>query len=305
MRRLLLLLLVLLLAGCSSPAYQWEGRERPRLDQQPSQDNPPPDVGPRILPPLVGGSVIRIPTGGKAGSSAETVASGAPVFSRGRIALTFDAGWEFEHTQDLLSVLRENNVRATFFLRGKWAQDHPQLVLAIALDGHAIQNHSFTHPHMPGLTLAKQRQEIEQTTAIIERLTAQRPWLFRPPYGESDARLSTLLAEMGYPYSVLWSIDTLDWMGTDADLIYQRVERGLKDGCIILMHVGGAQTVVALPRIIQLINQRGYTPVFVDELFPPVWIDGALWYRVQPADTWEEVATRYQISIDDLLAANR
>ncbi len=236
---------------------------------------------------------------------AKSIACGSPELSAARIALTFDAGWEFEQTLDLLKILEEHQAKATFFLRGKWAVDHPELVLAIASGGHSVQNHSYTHPHMPGLTVEQQRQEIEQTTAIIERITTQRPWLFRPPYGESNAALAKLLAATGYPYNVFWSIDTLDWMGTSVEAICQRIENGLKDGCIILMHIGGAQTVAALPNILQMVKQRGYTPVLVDELLPPGQVDGQLWYRAQPGDTWEEIADQYDVTVRELLVVNR
>ncbi len=105
------------------------------------------------------------------------------------VALTFDDGPRDPDTAQILDVLRDHGVVATFFLIGENVARHPGLARRIVREGHAIGNHSFTHRSLPTLADAQIRAEIERAAEAIRRATGLRPWLLRPPYGTMDSRL--------------------------------------------------------------------------------------------------------------------
>ncbi len=209
----------------------------------------------------------------------ETTADASTVISAGiinhatkQIALTFDAGWEYENTEALLNLLDEYNVKATFFARGLWVKDHPDLAKEIVNRGHDLENHSLTHGHMNTMTDAEVENEISGTTDIIKETTGFLPNLFRPPYGEYDKRILRILKEEGYPYTILWTVDSYDWaeemngVKITKDYLVKRVLKGASDNGIILMHVGGYETIHALPEIITGLRSEGYELVKVNDM---------------------------------------
>ena len=189
-----------------------------------------------------------------------------------QIALTFDAGWEYENTEALLNLLDKYNVKATFFARGLWVNDHPDLATEIVNRGHDLENHSLTHGHMNTMTDAEVQNEIHKTTDIIRETTGYLPNLFRPPYGEYDKRILGILKEEGYPYTILWTVDSYDWaeemngIKITKDYLISRVLDKASDNGIILMHVGGYETISALPEIITGLRSEGYELVKVNDM---------------------------------------
>ena len=209
----------------------------------------------------------------------ETTADASTVIREGivnhttkQIALTFDAGWLYENTEALLNLLDEYNVKATFFVRGLWVKEHPDLATEIVNRGHALENHSLTHGHMSTMTDAEVENEIRQTTDIIRETTGYLPQLFRPPYGEYDKRILRILKEEGYPYTILWTVDSYDWaeelngVKITKDYLVNRVLNKASDNGIILMHVGGYETIHALPDIITGLRSEGYELVKVNDM---------------------------------------
>ena len=189
-----------------------------------------------------------------------------------KMALTFDSGWEYENTETLLNLLDEYGVKATFFTRGLWAKDHPDLAIEIVRRGHALENHSLTHGHMIEMTDEEVKSEISQTTDIISQTTGYSSSLFRPPYGEYDNRVLRILKEEGYPYTILWTVDSHDWaqelngVKITKDYVVNRVLNNASNGGIILMHVGGYETVNALPEIITGLKSQGYDLIKVNDM---------------------------------------
>jgi peptidoglycan/xylan/chitin deacetylase (PgdA/CDA1 family) len=189
-----------------------------------------------------------------------------------QIALTFDAGWLYENTEALLNLLDKYNVKATFFVRGLWAKEHPNLATEIVNRGHDLENHSLTHGHMNTMTDAEVQNEIHKTTDIIRETTGYLPNLFRPPYGEYDKRILKILKEEGYPYTILWTVDSYDWaeemngIKITKDYLISRVLDKASDNGIILMHVGGYETIGALPEIITGLRSEGYELVKVNDM---------------------------------------
>lgn len=209
----------------------------------------------------------------------ETAADASTVITVGivnhatkQIALTFDAGWLYENTEALLNLLDEYNVKATFFVRGLWVKEHPDLATEIVNRGHALENHSLTHGHMSTMTDAEVENEIRGTTDMIRETTGYLTQLFRPPYGEYDKRILRILKEEGYPYTILWTVDSYDWaeelngVKITKDYLVNRVLNKASDNGIILMHVGGYETIHALPEIITGLRSEGYELVKVNDM---------------------------------------
>lgn len=184
------------------------------------------------------------------------------------IALTFDAGAGASSTADILAALAARNLRATFFLTGKWAEQNPDLVRQIHAAGHEISNHSYNHPDFTKLSHGEMVEEINSTERIISRLTgtSTRPW-FRFPFGARSAATQGVVTDLGYT-SIYWTLDSLDSIGPPKtpQQLYDRVTGNAGNGYIVLMHIGSAPTAAALPRIIENLQQRGFRLVTISEL---------------------------------------
>ena len=182
-------------------------------------------------------------------------------------SLSFDAAWGNEQTDTLLDILDEYEVKSTFFIVKQWVDKYPDDVKEIAARGHDVGNHSSTHPHMAELSAEQQVTEIRDCNSAIEELTGSSPTLFRAPYGEYDNKLvENLRAED--MYCVQWNIDSLDWKDPTPDEMVERIKSKLVPGSVILMHNGATNTPSALPRIIEAIQNEGYTIVPLSELIP-------------------------------------
>jgi len=223
----------------------------------------------------------------------------------GKIALTFDDGPSPEWTPKILDILKEKNVRSTFFIIGENGAANPKLVQRVLAEGHDIGNHTFTHPNIGEVSDSVAGVEINATQRLIEALTGRSTRLFRPPYF-GDAEPSTaqeigplqVAERLGY-ITVGLKVDPDDWMKPTADQIVQRIVEQATDidpekrGEIVLLHDAGGDrttTVEALPRIIDELRSRGFELVTVsdmanwskDRAMPPV-----------PADEASSVFNRY------------
>lgn len=176
------------------------------------------------------------------------------------IALTFDAGSGATQTPQILDILKENNLKVTFFLTGKWAQQYPELVKRIVAEGHTLGNHTYDHTDLTTLSDSDIKTEFEKTENIIQNIvpgTSLKPY-FRPPYGARNQHVWDYTASLGYQ-SIYWTVDALDWQeGKTVEEVKQRVFDNEKNGAIILMHVGDDLTPQALPDIINKLQQDGY-----------------------------------------------
>jgi len=265
-------------AGCALPWPRWRTAPKPPIAvtpqpeppraapqrDSPSSTSPPSSPSPSsppaaTEPPASGGSPGQIDRTG-----AIPVVTSAPGGLK-RVALTFDAGWEYAQTPALLAALDKLGVKATFFLRGAWIVDHPDLAKEIAARGHEIESHSYSHPDMTKLTDEQVISELDRAAQAFQTVLNLKPEYFRPPYGASNKHLLELLAAHGIKASIMWTVDTIDWSNPGVDKIVAKAAQA-KDGSIILMHVGGAQTAEALPQIVADLKARGLQPVTVREL---------------------------------------
>lgn len=183
----------------------------------------------------------------------------------GAISISFDASWGSQHTLKLLDILDEYDVKATFFLVGLWVDKYPDLVKEIAARGHEIGNHSSTHPHMPKLSEAQMRQELDVTSSKIEALTGTRPVLFRPPYGDYSNAVVTVSRTAGYE-CVQWNVDSLDWKNKGVDDLIRRATKDVKSGDIILFHNDSDYIADALPAVLDAYKAKGLHLVPVGEI---------------------------------------
>jgi polysaccharide deacetylase family sporulation protein PdaB len=185
--------------------------------------------------------------------------------SEKRMAISFDAAWGADDTPKLLEILKQHNVKTTFFLTGIWVKKYPQMVQAIAADGHEIGNHSLTHPHFASLPESEIRQELADNDALIFKLTNKHTRLFRPPFGEYNNLVLQTARAMGYE-AIQWSVDSLDWQGIGKEAIVDRVLKNIQPGAIVLFHNNAQYTPEALPVILDALQQQGYQIVPVSDL---------------------------------------
>ena len=177
----------------------------------------------------------------------------------GYVALTFDDGPHPGSTVPLLRALQAARARATFFICGEHALQHPGLLRAQQAAQMWIGNHTFSHPRLTQLTEPAAYQEIARAQQAIRQITGQPPTLFRPPYGDTDGRVRAGAAGLGLA-EVLWTVDSRDWAGATSDEIVAAAAT-VQPGGIILLHDGGYQaTVDAVPHILRGLAGRGLRP---------------------------------------------
>ena len=179
-----------------------------------------------------------------------------------RAALTFDDGPNACYTPEVLEILKENEIPATFFLQGQCLAGNEEIVRRMHAEGHLIGNHTFHHVQLTKVSEEEAREEVVKTSNAIYEITGEYPVYTRPPFGEWREGLD--LAVTMIP--VLWDVDSRDWESQNTASICSAVLPNVKDGSIILMHDGYRATVEALRRILKELKEEGYTFVTVREL---------------------------------------
>ena len=182
-----------------------------------------------------------------------------------KVALTINCAWNAEDIDLILEALSNNNVKATFFVVGDWAQKFPKAVKKIHDSGNEIANHSSTHPHVNNLDYEKNIEQINKCSDIVKSITGNPTALYRGPYGEYNNTVVKASKDSKHTM-VQWSIDTLDYNGLNADSMWERIEPKLEKGSIILMHNGTENTALSLDMIIKNIKEKGYELVTVSDL---------------------------------------
>lgn len=182
-----------------------------------------------------------------------------------RIAISFDAAWGADSTDEIISILQDYDIRTTFFLVAFWIEKYPDVAGRITAAGHEIGNHSATHPHMNSLSAQEMKTEIETTHQLIKKVTGQEASLFRAPFGEYNNLLLETLEEMNY-YGIQWDVDSLDWRDVTAEDIIQRVTSRIGPGSIVLFHNNAEATPAALRPILDYCREEGYEVVPISEL---------------------------------------
>ena len=223
-------------------------------------------------PPASGQSAERSASKGDDASESKAAAF-QNEFARGnrdspQIALTFDAGWEYKATLDMLDTLARHETHATFFLTGRWVSKNLELTRRIVAEGHEIGNHTYSHRRLTDLNAGEIAEEAEKTEQLVLETTGctTKP-LLRVPYGARNKRVLSVLEEHGYR-SIYWDVDSWDGfkVGITPAEIEERVLGKVRNGSIVLMHCGSRATADALDSLLEKLIAAGYQPVTVREL---------------------------------------
>jgi len=190
-----------------------------------------------------------------------------------QIALTYDDGPNDPHTLRLMDVLARHNVRATFFLIGRYIQQRPDIVRDVVKAGHVVGNHTFTHPHLIVSSAIETRTQLEKCQQAVLEVTGESPRLFRPPFGGRRPVTLRIVRSLCME-PVMWNVTSWDWRTPPAEKIVQTCVRQMRGGDVILMHDGShiamgadrSQTVIATDRLIERYKQEGFEFVTVPEI---------------------------------------
>ena len=183
-----------------------------------------------------------------------------------QVSISFDDGPDPQWTPKILDILKEAEVKASFFLVGSNIESHPEIVRRILAEGHEIGIHTYSHPNLATVSHERAFLECNATERLIETITGRSTLLFRPPYN-SDSRPHTnaelaavqIAQDLGY-LTVTDTIDPEDWSAPGPEVILQRIKDARTAGNIILLHDAGGNredTVKALPQIIDYLHARG------------------------------------------------
>ncbi|KAB3529837.1 polysaccharide deacetylase family protein [Alkaliphilus serpentinus] len=182
-----------------------------------------------------------------------------------KIAISFDAAWGDEFTDDILDTLDKYHVKSTFFLVAFWVDKYPDWVKEIYARCHEIGNHSSTHPHMSKISKAEIIQELKETGDKIYDIIGVQPTVFRPPFGDYNNQLIETAEELGY-HTIQWDVDSLDWKELGTGPVVDRVTRNVKPGSIVLFHNNAKYITEFLPLVIEKLQQQGYEIVPISDL---------------------------------------
>jgi peptidoglycan/xylan/chitin deacetylase (PgdA/CDA1 family) len=182
------------------------------------------------------------------------------------IALTFDDGPNATLTPKLLDLLAARHLKATFFVVGQNAADHPDILKRAVREGHEIANHSWSHPNLGKMSDDGVRRELQKTDDAIAAAIGKRPTLMRPPYGSITANQKRWIHnEFGYRI-IIWDVDPLDWKRPGPSVVTARILKETKAGSIVLAHDIHAPTIEAMPATFDQLMKKGFKSVTVTEL---------------------------------------
>lgn len=181
------------------------------------------------------------------------------------VALTFDDGPHPAYTPRLLRILAQHRVRASFFVVGKMAVRHPELVRAEATAGHLVANHSYSHRDLAALPAAEVGEEWLKCSQVVWQITGQEPRFCRPPGGSCNDRVVQIAAGLGLS-TVMWTKDPGDYGAPGVEHIVNVTAGRAQPGAILLLHDGAAQTVEALPQVITVLRRKGFAFQTVEEM---------------------------------------
>lgn len=190
------------------------------------------------------------------------------------ISFTFDGGGNADGAEKILETLEENNIKATFFLTGKFIERYPETTKKIAADGHEIGNHSYSHPYFTKLSEEEMEKEISRNQELLRDLDIEQKPLLRLPYGDRNSSVLNFVSQSGF-INIRWTIDSLGWQGAEGGMevqkVQQRVVSKTTPGSIIMMHLGSDSNKInldseVLSQIIEELKNNGYNFLRLSEL---------------------------------------
>ena len=182
------------------------------------------------------------------------------------IAMTYDDGPHPRNTPRLLDILRQRNIKATFYVIGENVDRYPDIARRIVAEGHEIGNHTYTHGNLTKMSDSGVRNELIRTRSAIVNATGVQPRTLRPPYGALLTRQRTMIYnEFGYP-TIMWSVDPRDWKRPGPSVVRDRILTQTKPGSIVLAHDLHAPTVDAMPQTLDGLLAKGFRFVTVSQM---------------------------------------
>ncbi len=182
------------------------------------------------------------------------------------LAMTFDDGPHPSLTPKLLDLLKERNIKCTFFLIGQQVKMYPAIVRRIIAEGHEIGNHTWTHCSLTSRSDEQIRSELKKSEDAVYEVAGVRPHLVRPPYGAINSRIKDLMfTEFGYS-TIMWSVDPQDWRRPGVAAVTSRLVNGAHPGAIMLSHDIHPPTITAMPAMFDQLLAKGYQFVTVSQL---------------------------------------
>jgi len=185
--------------------------------------------------------------------------------SEKKVAISFDAAWGADKTEQIMDVCDTYGVKATFFLVGFWVEEYPETTKLISTRGFEIGMHSSTHPNMTTLSKEKQKLELVQNRDIIYSVTGTMPKLFRPPFGAYNDELISTCESLDIT-TIQWDVDSLDWKGLSAGELSSRVCSRVKNGSIVLFHNNSDNIIDGLKMCLEFLTNSGYQVCPIGEL---------------------------------------
>jgi peptidoglycan/xylan/chitin deacetylase (PgdA/CDA1 family) len=189
---------------------------------------------------------------------------------RPQVALTFHGSGDTGLAVHLLTEAERAGAKVTVFAVGTWLQTHPEMAARILHGGHALGNHTYTHPTLHTLSPSGIRSEVDRCAAVLKRLTGSPGAAFRPSGGPSiTAPMISAATAAGYPFVVGFDVDPSDYRDPGASAVVSRVLAAARPGSIISLHLGHQGTVDALPQILSGLRSRGLQAVTTPVLLAP------------------------------------
>ena len=197
---------------------------------------------------------------------------GRPGASR-QLALTYDDGPNDPHTGRLLDVLDKHGAKATFFLIGRYVQQHPEIARAVAARGHVVGNHTWSHPDLMFTSRGTLKRELKQTEDALTQAVGAHSNLFRPPFGARRPVTLKVARALGLE-PIMWSVTCWDWSATSAGSIVKKAVKGIRGGDVILLHDGGhkefgadrSHTVAATDELLRRYRGEGFEFVTIPQM---------------------------------------
>jgi len=253
--------LAFLIAACFASAQGTDGGASPQTVQPTQASSPAPDHA-----STPGTASTPAPKAEQSPEALKPATYSSAHVDGPYIAMTFDDGPSPETTPRLLDILKQRNIKVTFFMIGQNAERNPDLVRRILAEGHEIGNHSWTHPQLSKLSDDRVTQEITKTQEAIKSASGFTPTTLRPPYGAITARQRAWIENQFGLNIILWSVDPFDWKRPGPSVITQRILSGARPGAIILSHDIHKQTVDAMPATLDALLAKGFKFLTISQL---------------------------------------
>lgn len=187
--------------------------------------------------------------------------------SKNEIALTFDDGPHPEFTPKVLEILKQFNAKATFFVIGKNAEKHPELVQQIIAEGHDIGNHSYLHSNNYGfLSRNEVTKDIMKSQKILFEITGKRVQLFRPPFGVTSPNIARAVKNLSLK-TFGWSVRSYDTVAKSSEMVFLKISSKIKKGDVLLLHDTSTLSVEVLEKLLQYLKTKDVNSVTLSNLF--------------------------------------